>query len=121
MEAFPMIIADVWHSPWVQGGLAFAVWILVFTTAHRILMGMLRRMAARTSWTWDDVLIGALRLPSYIAIFASGLVVMGRIMPLEPEWDRACDILLAGAFVLALILFVDHATGGLLDRLSRTQ
>jgi small-conductance mechanosensitive channel len=114
-------VADVWHSPWVQGGLAFAVWILVFTMAHRVLMRMLRRMAARTAWTWDDVLIGALRLPTTIAIFASGLVVMGRIMPLEPEWDRAFDILLAGAFVLAIILFVDYSTKGLLDRLSQTQ
>jgi small-conductance mechanosensitive channel len=58
--------------------------------------------------------------PSFIAILASGLVLMGRIMPLEPEWDRAFDVLLAGAIVLAIMLFVDRATSALLDRLSKT-
>jgi small-conductance mechanosensitive channel len=45
--------------------------------------------------------------------------VLERILPLEPEWDRACDIMLAGAFALAFILFVDKMTSGLLDRMAK--
>src|SRR4029078_5452472 len=40
------------------------------------------------------------------------------LLPLEPEWDRACDIMLAGAFALAFILFVDKMISGLLDRMA---
>jgi len=116
----PAALGDLWRSAWTQGLLAFAVWVVGFMALHRVLMRTLRRIAARTAWTWDDVLIGALRWPAFIAILASGLVLMGRIMPLEPEWDRAFDVLLAAAVVLAIILFVDHATSGLLDRMSKT-
>jgi small-conductance mechanosensitive channel len=115
----PLIIGDLWRSAWTQGVLAFVLWVVVFMTAHRLLMRTLRRIAERTAWTWDDVLIGAMRWPSFIAILASGLVVMGRILPLDPEWDRGFDVLLAAAIVLALILFVDRATSGLLDRMAQ--
>src|SRR5262245_2557344 len=117
----PLIVGDIWHSAWTQGVLAFVLWVAVFLTAHRVLMRALHRIAQRTAWTWDDVLVDALRWPSLVAIFSSALVVMGRILPLEPEWDRAFDVLLAAGVVLALILFVDRATSGLLDRLAQKQ
>jgi small-conductance mechanosensitive channel len=114
----PAALGDLWRSAWTQGFLAFALWVAGLLLLHHVLMRALRRIAARTAWTWDDVLIGALRWPSTIAILASGLVLMGRILPLDAEWDRAFDVLLAGAIVLALILFVDRSTSGLLDRLA---
>ena len=83
-------------------------------------MRWLKRIAERTSWAWDDVLIRSLGAPSLLAIVSSGLVLMTRILPLSPEWDRAADIMLAAVFVLALILFVDQATSGVLDRVATT-
>jgi small-conductance mechanosensitive channel len=108
------------RSDWVVGPAAFVVWVAGFWIAKHILLRTLHRIAARTAWTWDDVLVQALSRPLLIAIFASGLVLLERILPLPPEWDRAMDILLAACLVLALVLFVDRACRGVLDRLAAT-
>jgi small-conductance mechanosensitive channel len=121
MPSAPDTAAAVLQSPWFQGVAAFVLWVGVLLVAHHFANRALRRMAAATAWTWDDLLIDALRRPVVIAILASGLVILGRIFPLEPEWDRACDVMMAAAMVLAIVLFVDHITSGLLDRLAVTQ
>ena len=121
MPSAPDTVATVLHSPWFQGAAAFVLWVGFFLIAHFLATRALRRLAERTSWQWDDVLIDALRKPVIVAIIASGLVVLGRILPLEPEVDRAFDIMLAGAMVLAIVLFVDRAATGVLEQLAETQ
>lgn len=116
----PAALADLWRTAWVQGAVVFVVWVVGFLIAHRILMGWMRRIAERTSWTWDDILIRALGTASRIAIVASGLVVALRVLPLDPRWDRAFDVFLAGSIAFALVLFVDSLTRGLLDRMAET-
>ncbi|HKQ96411.1 MAG TPA: mechanosensitive ion channel family protein [Candidatus Polarisedimenticolia bacterium] len=118
MPSAPDTLATVLQSPWFKGGVAFVLWVGFFLIAHYFANRALRRLAARTSWEWDDLLIDALRRPVVIAILASGLVILGRILPLEAEWDRAFDVMLAAALVLAIVLFVDHMTSGLLERMA---
>jgi small-conductance mechanosensitive channel len=117
----PAALADLWRTAWVQGAVVFVVWVIGLLVAHRILMGWLRRIAARTSWTWDDILIRALGPSSRLAIVASGLVVSSRVLPLDPRWDRPISVFLAGSIAFAFVLFVDSLTHGLLDRLAETQ
>src|SRR5262245_30943872 len=105
-------------SPWLMAPLALVLWIGVFLVAKRIVLAAMRRVARRTAWTWDDVLIDALSAPLLILILASGLVLFGRILPLDPEWDRAFDVLFAFAVALGLVLFADRAMRGVLERLS---
>ena len=112
-------MSELIRSPWVQGPAVFLIWLLALLIVRWVLLGALRRLAARTEWTWDDVLVRALSPSLLIAIVASGLLILGRILPLAPEWDRAFDIMLAGAVALALVVFVDRATRGLLDRLAQ--
>src|SRR5882672_10953023 len=122
MSSFDVFSVDIIRSPWVVAPAAFVLWMLVLVTVKTLVLGAMRRFAMRTAWSWDDVLVRALSLPLLIAIAASGLVVFDRILPLSPEWDRAFDVLLAGAIVLALVLFVDRASRGILERLaSRTR
>lgn len=115
----PAAFAAMWRAAWVNGLIALVVWLTVFLVAHALLMRLLRKIAARTAWTWDDVLIAAIAWPTRLLILASGLTVLERILPLETEWDRACDVMLAAAFALAFVLFVDRMTGGLLDRMAQ--
>ncbi|HKB08111.1 MAG TPA: mechanosensitive ion channel family protein [Candidatus Polarisedimenticolia bacterium] len=105
-------------SPWLVAPVVLALWILVFLVVKRIVLAAMRRVARKTAWAWDDIVIEAISSPLLILILASGFVVFGRILPLEPEVDRAFDILFAFAVALALILFADRATHGVLDRLS---
>jgi small-conductance mechanosensitive channel len=110
-------LGETLRSPWILGPAVFVLWIAAFVAAKTIVLGAMRRVAARTPWAWDDVVIGAASTPLLIAIVASGFVVLGRILPLAPEWDRAFDVVLYGALVLALVLFADRAGRGALDRL----
>jgi small-conductance mechanosensitive channel len=115
----PAALAGMWRAAWVNGLIALVAWLTIFLVAHVFVMRLLRRIAARTSWAWDDVFIAAIAWPTRLIILASGLTVLERILPLEPEWDKACDVMLAAAFALAFILFVDRMTGGLLDRMAQ--
>src|SRR5437867_3244470 len=113
-----MRIGEWAASPWVQAPAALILWIAVFLVAKKIVLSAIRRVAARTAWSWDDVLIDALSRPLLIGILASGLLLCDRILPLAPEWDRAFDVLFAFSVALALVLFVDRAMHGALDRLA---
>ena len=111
--------ARAWaSSPWMQAPAALVLWIAVFLVIKKVVLGAVRKVASRTRWTWDDVLVRSLSTPLLIAILASGLLVFGRILPLQPEWDRAFDVLFAFSIALALVLFVDRATHGVLERLA---
>jgi small-conductance mechanosensitive channel len=105
-------------SPWLVAHITLALWVIVFLVVKKIVLATLRRVARKTAWTWDDVLLDALSTPLLLLILASGLVVFGRILPLEPEVDRAFDILFAFSVALALVLFTDRAMRGVLDRVS---
>ena len=105
-------------SPWVQAPVALILWIVAFLVVRTLVLGGMRKVAARTPWTWDDILVESLSSPLLIAIVASGLLVFDRILPLAPEWDRAFDVLFAFSIALALVLFVDRAARAVLDRLA---
>ena len=111
-------VSDYLQSPWLVGPVVFILWVLLFLGVKHHILKWLHRAAARTKWTWDDVLIRALSGPLLLPILASGWLVFERILPLSKEWDRAFDILMAAAMALALVLFVDFACRGILDRLS---
>ncbi|MCI0410908.1 MAG: mechanosensitive ion channel family protein [Acidobacteria bacterium] len=106
------------NSPWLLGPVVFILWVFLFMAVKRYALKWMQRAAERTAWTWDDVLVRSLSGPLLLPILASGLLILERILPLSPEWDRAFDIVMAGAMALALVLFVDLACRGVLDRLS---
>src|SRR2546425_264268 len=119
MPSLPGLTPDEWAaSPWVLAPAALILWIAVFLVVKTIVLGGVRRVAAKTPWAWDDILVESLSSPLLIAIVASGLLVCDRILPLAPEWDRAFDVLFAFSIALALVLFVDGAVRGALDRLA---
>ncbi len=105
-------------SPWIVGPAAFVLWLVVFLLVKTVVLGAMRRMASRTAWNWDDVLVQALSPALLIAIVGSGLLVLGRILPLSPEWDRAFDVVLTAAVALALVVFVDRVARGMVDRMA---
>jgi small-conductance mechanosensitive channel len=115
----PAALAELWRSAWVEGLIGSVVWIVGMLFVQAWLMRVFRRFAARTAWEWDDILVGAFAWPVRIAIVASGVMVLERALPLEREWDRACDVMLASCIALALVLFLDRIAKGFLDRLAQ--
>src|SRR3989442_10404860 len=119
MPALDNLTALQWAaSPWIQAPAGLVLWIGLFLVVKTIVLGALPRMAAKTAWAWDDILVGALSTPLLITILGSGFLVFERILPLEPEWDRGFDVLFAFSISLALVLFLDRITRGGLDRLA---
>src|SRR2546425_1232464 len=117
MPSLPSLTDGAWTaSPWLMAPAALILWVAVFLAVKTIVLGAMRGVARRTAWAWDDILIDALSVPLLIAIVSSGFVVFIRLLPLPPEWDRAFDILFDFSIVLALVMFVDRATRGVLDR-----
>jgi small-conductance mechanosensitive channel len=119
MPPLPSLTQGDWAaSPWVMAPIVLVLWIAVFLAVKKIVLAAMRGVAGSTAWAWDDILVQALSTPLLIAILSSGLLLFGRILPLEPEWDRAFAVLFAFSIVLALVLFADRVTRGALDRLS---
>ena len=117
VESLPL--PPPFDTPWVVGPAAFVLWLAVLFVVKRVVLGGMRRFAQRTHWAWDDVVVRALSPALSLAIVASGLLLLERILPLPPEWDRALDAVLAAALALALVLFADRACRNLLDRLAQ--
>src|SRR5437879_1344560 len=94
MPALDNLTALQWAaSPWIQAPAALVLWIGLFLVVKTIVLGALRRMAAKTAWAWDDILVEALSTPLLITIFGSGLLVFDRILPVAPECERRFDVL----------------------------
>jgi len=102
-------------SPWIWGPLAFVVWLAVLYSLKRVLFSAIRKHAQRTSSELDDILVAALGRPLNVLIWAGGLYVLIHVLPLGAGWDRALSVLMILSVVLAIVLFVDRLTRGLLD------
>jgi small-conductance mechanosensitive channel len=107
-------------SEWIIAPIALLLWIVVLMVARRLLLGGLRRVASRTSWQWDTILIDALSPALFIAILVVGLYLVGRYLSLSAELDRVLDVLLAAAIALTIVVFVDRLCRGTLDRVTPT-
>jgi small-conductance mechanosensitive channel len=115
----PAALADLWRSAWIEGLIGASLWIVGMLFVQAWVMRIFRRVAARTAWEWDDILVAALTWPVRIAIVAIGLTVLERALPLEKTWDRACDVMLASCIALAIVLFLDRIAKGFLGRMAQ--
>lgn len=102
-------------SPWIWGPLAFVVWLVALYSVKRLLFSAIRRHALRTSSKVDDILVASLSAPLAVLIWAGGWYILVHVLPLGPGWDRTLSVVMMFSVVLAIVLFVDRLTRGLLD------
>jgi small-conductance mechanosensitive channel len=114
------IKTDGFFSPWIVGPAIFLLSVIILLSVKKSIIALIRGYLARhTSWVWMESLLEALSPALTIAILAGGVAVLGRILPLSPRLDRVFDVGLAGALVLALIIFADRIGRHLVDRLAQ--
>jgi small-conductance mechanosensitive channel len=106
-------------SPWVVGPLVFIIWCIGLSVIMRVLYGRIRRLAAHTTTDIDDVILGALRGPVVLVVLVTGGLILARILPISPEWDKGLNLGVRIAVILAGVLFVDGLIKALLHRASR--
>jgi small-conductance mechanosensitive channel len=106
-------------SPWVIGPLAFIVWCVGLTIVMKVAYNRVRRLADRTATDLDNIVLKALRAPLAVVILATGGMVLGKILPLSPEWDRTLGLGVKVTVILAGVLFFDALVKALLWRQAR--
>lgn len=110
-----MTFEETLAQPWVYGPLASVALVLVLLLVKRWLFGLVTRLASRTRTRMDDLFLSAAGRPLTLLIFASGLQLLGRLLPLAEEADRINDFLFKSIVILAIIWFLDRLARGLLS------
>ena len=106
-------------SPYVLGPLVFVIWVVCLTLILQVIYGRLRRLARRTATDIDDILINALRVPMLLIVLISGALILVRILPLPPQWDRWLAIITKVAIIISGVIFADAIVRAALRRASR--
>jgi len=109
---------DSLKSPYVLGPLVFIIWVVGLTAVMQIIYSRLRRLASRTANSIDDILIGALHIPTLIVILVSGAYILVRILPLSDRWHRGVAVSIKVAIIISGVIFADAIVRAGLKRAS---
>ena len=105
-------------QPWIYGPLAAAAAVLALLFIKSRIFKLIQRLASRTATRMDDLLLEAAGRPLNVFIVASGMLLLGRILPLTEEADRINDLLYKAIIIVALVWFVDRLGRGLIEMYS---
>jgi len=107
--------SNLFFQPWVYGPLASLGIVLALFFLKVRVFRLIQEVAARTTTRMDDLLLSASSRHINLLIVASGLFLLGRILPLPPEADRAVDLGYTACIVVGIVWFMDRMARGLLD------
>jgi len=106
-------------SPWIIAPTIFLLSIVVLLLIKKSALAIVRaRIAEHANWIWAETLIEALSPALTVGILAGSIAFLDRMLPLSPRSDRVFDVAVAGTLILALIIFVDHISRRLVERLA---
>jgi small-conductance mechanosensitive channel len=106
-------------SPWVVTPFLSLLAVFILLASKKLILALVRGyVAERASLAWAESLIEALSPALTIAILAAGVVLLDRTLPLSSRSDRVFEVAVAGALILALIIFADRISRKLLERLA---
>src|SRR5262245_35433544 len=114
----PTQLIEWTHTPWARALIFFVLYAAMFRLFRKVILVAVRRLVARTAWSWDDLLVGALSTPLLIFLFGTGILIASRIAPLDPDWDHGFNVFFAFCTSLAFVLLIDRMTRGILDRIA---
>lgn len=67
------ILGSWWSDPAGHAVLTLAVAALLALIVDRVVLGIARRVATRTRWTGDDIVLGAIQRPAGLTVFLGGV------------------------------------------------
>lgn len=89
-------------SDWTASLAALASGMLAGIVAQRLLLPRLSRVAARSSWKYDDALVAAIRGPLLLWFTLTGAWIAARVAPLPPLAGRRLDTALLVIGILSV-------------------
>ena len=90
-------------------------YLLTALLLRRMLFRRVAGLAAKSDTKWDDVIVGALRLPVALLILVSTAWVTGQVTDLSPNWSGPLDQFTRVAAIIAMVLFADRFLCGALS------
>lgn len=115
-----MYVFGITASPWLVAPLAYLLWVMLFWILKSVGFATVKRVVGRTRTRIDDILISAADLPLSLLIFASGGLLVERMLPFISAAGLTNYVFLGfkAVTIVALILFVDQFIIGLLREYS---
>jgi MscS family membrane protein len=123
--------ADTWNvlmasrfGPFTLGelGLSFTI-LLLFILLRGVLVRwifcVMKRLAARTRWEYDDRMVAALEKPVSSAILVAGIYFSASALPFDPEWQALATTLFRAFSVFVMFWALFAVVDVFVDMLSR--
>jgi MscS family membrane protein len=123
--------ADTWNvlmasrfGPFTLGelGLSFTI-LLLFILLRGVLVRwifcVMKRLAARTRWEYDDRMVAALEKPVSSAILIAGIYFSASALPFDPEWQALATTLFRAFSVFVMFWALFAVVDVFVDMLSR--
>ncbi|HLD69154.1 MAG TPA: mechanosensitive ion channel family protein [Candidatus Omnitrophota bacterium] len=103
-------------SWWIYVPVIYSLWVFILFIVRRFIFGYIRKFIVRTQTKLDDNFINSADLPLVILIFASGGLVIGRMIPVSSNIHLANYFLMGfkAATILAIVIFVDQSLSSLI-------
>ncbi len=104
------MIEKLYHlttHPWWQYLQPMLVGLAVFLSAflvRRVLLRRLQRWAEKTVWEWDDIVIEAIKNPSFYWCLIAGLYAVVVALPMQPGWEQLAGKLFTILWLISLTI-----------------
>jgi small-conductance mechanosensitive channel len=98
---------------WITPAACAAGGLLIGWLCDRIVLARLAKLAQRTSWGGDDIVIAALRGVATLWFFLAGVAVGTSFVVLKPSVETMLHKGLAVAFILSLTVVLANMTAGI--------
>jgi small-conductance mechanosensitive channel len=113
------LVAGIPLSPWVVGPAVALLWLVILLPLKKTALARIHRyLAGRTHWAWAEGFIDALSPALTLIVLAGAVALLAWILPLSYRAAHAFYIILVAIVVLALMVFADRISRGLLARLA---
>ena len=106
-------------SPWVVGPVIALLWLVILLPIKKTALARTHHyLARRTRWVRADSLIDALSPTLTLIVLAGAVALLNWTLPLNAQGTHALYIVLVATVVLALMVFADLISRGLLARMA---
>ena len=109
-------IFGVTISSWIVIPVSFLIWVTVLLYVKKWFFKGVKKISQKTKTQMDDIFIKSLDFPLTLLIFASGGVLVERILPVATNAELTNYFLVGFKIttIVAIILFVDKILNGLI-------
>lgn len=105
-------VVGFWSGYWPPVAVAIGGLLLGYLV-QRVTIPLLARLAARSSWRYDDLLVDAIKWPMVLWFALAGLRVAVRMLPLAPRTDAALGIAMLVIAIISVTWAVSRFAAGL--------